>query len=89
LQKKTLSQFQNSNANEMNRKKQNQEKEEEECICKLLWVAACLHRKRPYTEALLLYLIGRAHCRPNSCLPPGSGGRVWPTRAPSFLPTLP
>jgi hypothetical protein len=47
-------------------KNKTKKKEEEECICNLLWVAPCLHRKRPYTQALLLYLIGRPHCKPNS-----------------------
>ncbi len=59
----------------MNRNKQNQDnKEEEECICKLLWVAPCLHRKRPYTQALLLYLIGKPDCKPNSCYHQGVRG---------------
>jgi hypothetical protein len=64
--KNTYTICKNSNANEMNQKKQNHEKEEEDCICKLLWVVPCLHRKRPYTQALLLCLIARPHCKPNS-----------------------
>lgn len=61
----------------MNRKKQNHEKEEEDCICKVLWVAPCLRRKRPYTQALLLCLIARPHCKPNSYYHQGVGGGLW------------
>jgi hypothetical protein len=72
--KKYIHNFKNSNANEMNRKKPKpRKKRKEECICKLLWLCHALHRKRAYSQALLLYLFGRPHHRPNSCYHQGVG----------------